>query len=120
MFSIFKNANPAYPGEPEKDFKPLLAIANFLNLQLRCTGPPGANTAKILTEWYDITSVITRDDFYCQKSLNTISNHIQEIFQKKGNEPSSKPIVVPKNGSAKSAGANELLAKLEQQLSAGG
>ncbi|MEP7111365.1 MAG: hypothetical protein ABI760_25440 [Ferruginibacter sp.] len=116
MFLVFKKSIPTYPGETEKDFKPLLAIANFISLQLNCTGPPGANMPAILAEWATMVNSIKADSFYSRKSLATISNHIQEIFQKKNNDTHTRSPPFAKTGTGKSAGANELLAMLDQKL----
>jgi hypothetical protein len=81
MFSIFKKHLPQYPGSKEKDFKHLLSIANFILEQSGNTGPPIKFVNEITEAWEPICLVIKNDNFYAQKSLSTISNHIQEILQ---------------------------------------
>jgi uncharacterized protein YdaU (DUF1376 family) len=81
MFSIFKTHLPNYPGSKEKDFKHLLSIANFILEQSGNTGPPTKFVNEITEAWEPICLVIKKDNFYSQKSLSTISNHIQEILQ---------------------------------------
>lgn len=76
MFEIFKKANPKYPGNKDLDYKPLLKIHDFLFQQ--GNSPP---ENEILEAWETIAGVISQDNFYKQKSLSTVSNHIQEITQ---------------------------------------
>lgn len=115
MQNIFKIKIPNYPTDREKDFKPLLAIANFINDQLGGTGPPTEKAAIVLTEWDKICTWIAADNFYSSKSLKTISTHIQEIFQKKHNGANQSNHSKIKPG--KSEGANVLLGILKDELS---
>jgi len=115
MQALFKKHIPAYGPNTERDYKPLLSIANFIAEQLD-TGPPAANSARVMKEW-EALCVHLGDpgNFYHSKSLKTISTHIQEIIQKKNgtNKPSNgqfKP--------AKSAGANQLLNEFKQDIGA--
>lgn len=89
MFSVFKKHLPNYPGDQEKDFHPLMAMANFIGKQLFSNGPPINNVALIIAEWEKICTWISQDNFYRSKSLKTISTHIQEIFQKKKSNATS-------------------------------
>lgn len=114
MFSVFKKHLPNYPGDQEKDFQPLLAIANFIAKQLD-TGPPVKNSAAVIAEWEKISTWLGNDGFYQTKTLKTISTHIQEIFQKKVNGNDQRII---KHG--KSSGANELLNQFKTELGSTG
>lgn len=81
MFAIFKKNNPSYPGSIDRDYKPLLSIATFLCELGKLTGSPDLHRGIILEAWDPITKVISKDTFYKQKTLSTISNQIQEITQ---------------------------------------
>lgn len=81
MFAVFKKNNPAYLGSVDRDYKHLLSIANFLCEIGKLTGSPDRHKDIILEAWDPITKVISKDNFYKQKTLSTISNHIQEITQ---------------------------------------
>lgn len=81
MFSIFKRHLPNYPGSKEKDYKHLLSIATFILEQSGNVGTPTKFVNEITEAWEPICLVIKNDNFYAQKSLSTISNHIQEILQ---------------------------------------
>jgi len=81
MFEIFKLYNPHYPGSKEKDYRPLFSIAGYLCEQGKLPGSPDIHRQQIIEAWEPICKVIKEDKFYSQKSLSTISNHIQEILQ---------------------------------------
>lgn len=81
MFKKFKNQLKDYPAFVENDFKPLFSIAKFLNSQLGLNGNPTLNQSQIVSEWQKICVVISNDNFYRTKTLSTISNQIQEIYQ---------------------------------------
>lgn len=81
MFEIFKLHNPNYPGSKEKDYRPLFSIAGYLCEQGKLPGSPDLHRQQIIEAWEPICKVIKEDKFYSQKSLSTISNHIQEILQ---------------------------------------
>jgi hypothetical protein len=81
MFGAFKQILPAYPGSIDRDYKPLFSIANFLCEQGNISNGPENNIAKVMEAWRSVCLVIKDDPFYSQKSLSTISNHIQEILQ---------------------------------------
>lgn len=82
MQKVFKSHITAYLPDKEKDYRPLLSIANFLCQQANVRGGPENNQQQILEAWDPICAYIATDKFYGQKSLTTISNHIQEIVQK--------------------------------------
>lgn len=81
MFKKFKKNIPTYPGSVDRDFKPLCSIANFLLQQGGLQGNLQDNSEEILTIWERGCQIISEDNFYRNKSLSTISNHIQEIVQ---------------------------------------
>jgi len=82
MFSIYKKNLPTYLGSIEKDYKPLFSIAKFLCETGNLPGSPDLHRDKILQVWEPITVSISKDNFYKQKPLSTISNQIQGITQK--------------------------------------
>ena len=81
MLKVFKAHNAEYP-PCELDYRPLLKIAEFLCAQMKLMRGPENHAYEILELWEPICINISQDKFYCQKSLNTIANHIQELFQK--------------------------------------
>jgi len=89
MFNVFKNSNPTYLGSVDHDFKPLMSIAKFLSLQGNVDLIKDSD--KILEVWSLLSEKISKDNFYCQKTLLTISNHIQSIAQTSVNGKKSKP-----------------------------
>lgn len=82
MAKIVKNINPEYPLDKQLDYSPLLKIAAFIYNQMQMSGGPENNAYSILPLWEQLYTVIYKDPFYGQKSLLTISNHIQEFWQK--------------------------------------
>lgn len=81
MQKIFKQHNPTYKENRQRDYKPLLSIAEFLMSQGKLEGTPAENKMNILQAWDPLCQVISKDKFYCTKTLSTISNQIQEITQ---------------------------------------
>lgn len=81
MFSIFKKNNPTYLGSIERDYKPLFSIASFFCETGKLQGSPDLHKDKVLEVWEEVSKVISKDDFYKQKTLSTISNQIQAITQ---------------------------------------
>jgi len=90
LFSEFKKNIPTYPGSIKLDYKPLQNIAQFILLQSKKSGSIIDNAENICTAWGAICLVIKEDNFYRQKSLSTISNHIQEILQTSLNGKSNR------------------------------
>lgn len=90
MFSVFKKYLPNYPGMIEKDFKPLKSIADFIFKQLNLKGDIIKNQKIIIAEWDKLCAVVAEDKFYKKKTLSTISNQIQEIFQLSKEDGSDK------------------------------
>lgn len=99
MLQIFKSAIPNYPDDRERDSRALLSIAKFLCQRGNLRGAPEHHVVAIIEAWEQIGVVIAADPFYCQKSLSTISNHIQEIIQKALNGDKSKPATGNSKGS---------------------
>lgn len=85
MLSIFTEKIKAYPADKKMDYSHLLSIAEFLHRTGNMQGTFLDNTQEILKIWESISEWIKSDNFYCQKSLKTISNHIQEILNKTKN-----------------------------------
>jgi hypothetical protein len=81
MLRIFKSHNPNYLSSESKDFRPLFSIASYLCEVGKLSGSPDLHRDQVLEAWEPICKVIKADKFYSQKSLVTISNHIQEILQ---------------------------------------
>lgn len=92
MSRVFKKHNTTYLPNTERDYKPLLSIATFLCEQGSANGPPENNAEEVLIAWEPISQYVSTDKFYSQKSLSTISNHIQELTQKAlyGDQSTSK------------------------------
>lgn len=82
MAKVVTNINPEYPADPELDYKPLYKIAEFIYKQMKMNQGPENNVYAILPVWEQLYTVIYADPFYGQKSLQTISTHIQEFWQK--------------------------------------
>jgi uncharacterized protein YdaU (DUF1376 family) len=92
MYQIFKTHNPNYPGSTEKDYKPLYSLATYFCEQGGLSGSPDTHRSKIIEAWEPLCKIIKADKFYSQKSLSTISNHIQEILQiAKNGKSTGKP-----------------------------
>jgi len=82
MSAIFVKANPNYPANKIKDSQSLFSIAKFLAETGKLNGSPDLHKDRIIEAWEQVAAWISKDNFYGQKSLTTISNHIQEIVQK--------------------------------------
>jgi hypothetical protein len=93
--------NPNYPGDIEMDGRPLLKVAEFIYKQMQLGRGVENNAYAILPVWEQLYTIAYNDAFYTDKSLATISNHIQEFFQK------------AKNGNSKLSGS-----KLKDKLAA--
>lgn len=111
MSMIFQQHISTYLPNIERDFKPLFSIATFLCEQAHAKGPLENHVDQILEIWDHLSTFISKDRFYSQKSLSTISNHIQEISQKAiHGDKSAKPI----NGSKLSQ--DKLKSKLAERF----
>lgn len=82
MLQVVRDLNPEYPADIELDGKPLLKIADFIYKQMKLVRGPENHAYEILPVWEQLYSVVLMDQFYAQKSLSTISTHIQEFYQK--------------------------------------
>lgn len=85
MLRVVANINPDYPGDIDIDGRPLLKIADFIYKQMKLTHGPENHAYEIMPVWEQLYTIAYNDQFYRDKSLNTISNHIQEFFQKAKN-----------------------------------
>lgn len=81
MFKVFQTHLPKYPAFVQKDFQPLKTIADFIHSQSGLNGNIITNSKVILEEWQKLCEVIATEKFYKTKTLSTISNQIQEIYQ---------------------------------------
>lgn len=82
MLERVRLINPDYPADLQLDGSPLLKIAEFINKQMKLTHGAENHTLEILPVWEQLYTAAYNDQFYKDKSLTTISNHIQEFFQK--------------------------------------
>lgn len=79
MLKAVTQINPDYPADRDCDYQPLRKIAQFVLGQLRLNDPqPG----QFIEAWKLLYTTAHNDPFYSDKSLATISNHIQEFYQK--------------------------------------
>lgn len=101
MLRRVESINPTYPSDINIDGRPLLKAAEFIYKQMRLDQGVENNAYAILPVWEQLYQVAYNDQFYCDKSLTTICNHIQEFFQK------------IKNGTGQISGA-----KLQDKLAA--
>lgn len=85
MQAIFKKHNPGYGFNRERDFPPLLSIAQYIAEQIG-SGPPQTNVSPVLAEWEIVSKDLGKAvNFYHGKTLKSVSTHIQEIYQKAKN-----------------------------------
>lgn len=82
MKNVFKKSVTNYPEDISRDAKALFSIAKFFCATAKINAPPESEKDRILEAWEPVSIWISKDNFYGQKSLSTISNHIQEIVQK--------------------------------------
>lgn len=82
MQQVFKKHITTYLPDQNRDFEPLYSIATFLCQQAKARGMPEENIDQVLDVWEHVSASIAKDQFYSQKSLKTISTHIQELTQK--------------------------------------
>lgn len=82
MAKVVSAINEEYPLDSNLDYKPLLKIAEFIYKQMQMKNGPENNAYAIIPVWEQLYTVIYKDPFYGQKSLTSISNHIQEFWQK--------------------------------------
>lgn len=77
MLKVFMLAHPTYPESKEHDYPALLKIGEFIKKQNK--GHP-LNSSKLLSIWDKMAKQIS-SGWYSQKSLKSISTHIQAIYQ---------------------------------------
>lgn len=82
MLQVVKNINPDYPTDVEQDGRAAVKIAEWICRQLKANTGPDNNAYTVLPVWEQLYTVIYQDEFYGQKSLQTISNHLPEFWQK--------------------------------------
>jgi len=122
MLRTFKKNIPLYGEDLNRDYQPLLSIGSYLFEYFKMQGEFLSNQQKIIDEWDKVSKWISKDSFYCQKSLASISNHIQEIVNKSQNGTIKKEI----NGkhtsvaSKQEAGFATALARGKQKFAAAG
>lgn len=85
MQKTFKKHVKSYSTDQDRDFMPLQSIFQFIKNQKNKDGSLLQTQPHILAVWDTISAWIATDPFYAQKSLKTISNHIQEIYNKTKN-----------------------------------
>lgn len=115
IVEVFKKHNPNYPAEKYLDGQAAFSIAKFLCQQGKLKGPPQDNAEPILEAWESICLVIMADKFYCQKSLKTIANSIQEIIQKALHGDQSKADKPGKSGLSDAKIKAAILKRANQQ-----
>lgn len=91
MSTLYQLYNQEYPMNRERDFPALRSIAEFLNDMGKFQGYAVENVPQIIEVWTQVSIWVSSDKFWKQKSLKTISNHIQEIVQKIKDGDKSKP-----------------------------
>lgn len=104
MDRVVTKVNPNYPMTPDLDYKPLHKIAEFIYAQMKLHRGPENNAYEILPIWEQLYTVAYNDQFYKDKSLSTIANHIQEFYQK-----------ALSNGKSTSQLKNKLAARLKSR-----
>ena len=82
MLKATTRINPDYPADLEMDGRALKKIADFIYKQMKLTHGSENHTHAILPVYEQLYTVAMSDPFYADKSLATISNHIQEFYQK--------------------------------------
>ena len=79
MLRVVNEINPGYPGDIQLDANALRKIGDFIAKQLI---KHGFDSTTFMDVWRQLYTTAYNDPFYSDKSLATISNHIQEFFQK--------------------------------------
>lgn len=86
MLKVVTTVNPDYPADGELDFMALRKIAQFIYKQMKSQDFLVSEPGLFMKVWEQLYVTAYKDPFYKDKSLNTISNHIQEFYQKAKNE----------------------------------
>lgn len=79
MQRIYKLHNPGYMASQRHDYRPLYDIACFIAGMLNVGDRPERRVPEILEMWTVLAKTVSTHPFWAQKSLASISNHIQEI-----------------------------------------
>jgi hypothetical protein len=113
MFVVFKKAKPTYPDDQRKDFPALKNISAFICKQSGISYQPLDFDVgeKVMEAWEIIVNHLQQDTFYGNKSLTTISNHIQSIVQEIKNGKSTPKNTNGHSPKATSTGLNKVFAK---------
>ena len=82
MLDATTRINPDYPGDLEMDGRALKKIADFIYKQMKLTHGSENHAHAIVPVYEQLYTMAYNDPFYKDKSLATISNHIQEFYQK--------------------------------------
>lgn len=117
MQKIFSDHVATHTPRMEVDIIPLLAIANYLRIKVGKKAKVLECQPEILALWGKICKYIPDDNFYRLKGLKTISNNIEEIYNKSiyGTDTNKK---LSPSGTGKNAGAEQLLAKAKADYDA--
>jgi hypothetical protein len=83
MAVFWKQKKPTYPEDEKKDKEALRYISNFICKQEGISYQPQdvSVSSKVMDAWTVIVNHLEQDDFYGNKSLNTIKNSLQSIIQ---------------------------------------
>ena len=122
MLQVFKKHLPLYGEDISRDYPPLQSISQYIFEYFKMPGDFLTNQQKILDEWDIICQFIKKDAFYNQKSLKTISNHIQEMVNKSIHGTSKKQTAsgnTTADGKHQS-GLDALLARGQQKYASAG
>ncbi len=82
MLTVFVKKVKGYHSDKIRDYEPTLSIAKFIANSQNLDKDVTKCQPQILSVWDKISTWISTDSFYSQKSLKTISTHIQEILNK--------------------------------------
>lgn len=82
MLKAVSRINETYPADLEMDAQPLRKIADFIYKRMGLTHGAENHAHAIVPVFEQLYTVAYSDNFYKDKSLATISNHIQEFYQK--------------------------------------
>jgi len=84
MQQEFKEANPEYPADQQKDFPALCSIAGKILKWQRLKGDITAthNAAQIKLRWGELVPFIHAEPFFSGYSLQQVDKHFQSIVQK--------------------------------------
>jgi hypothetical protein len=82
LLQVVKDVNPDYPADFEIDAPALRKIAGFIYKQLQRQDFLISEPTLFNDVWRQLYTTAYKDQFYQDKSLATIANHIQEFYQK--------------------------------------